>query len=36
VIEGPGLRSRVLLDVTLMGIAGVVGVGVLLVLLRTA
>lgn len=35
VIEGPALRSRVLLDVTLMGIAGVVGVVVLLFLLRT-
>jgi uncharacterized membrane protein YidH (DUF202 family) len=34
VIEGPVHRSRVLLDVTLMGIAGVVGVVVLLFLLR--
>jgi putative membrane protein len=35
VIEGPAMRSRVLLDVTLMGIAGVVGVVVLVFLLRT-
>ena len=35
VIEGPALRSRALLDVTLMGIAGVIGVIVLLFLLRT-
>ncbi len=35
VIEGPALRSRVLLDVTMMGISGVVGVVVLLFLLRT-
>jgi putative membrane protein len=35
VIDGPALRSRVLLDVTLMSIAGVVGVLVLLFLLRT-
>jgi len=35
VIDGPAMRSRVLLDVTLMGIAGVVGVVVLVFLLRT-
>jgi putative membrane protein len=34
-IEGPVLRSRVLLDVTLIGLAAVVGVIVLVVLLRT-
>jgi len=35
VIEGPALRTRVLLDVTLMAIAGTVGTLVVLFLLRT-
>jgi putative membrane protein len=35
VIEGPQLRTRVLLDVTLMAIAGTIGTLVVLFLLRT-
>jgi putative membrane protein len=35
VIEGPVLRSRVLLDATLLGIAGVAGALVALMVLRT-
>jgi hypothetical protein len=35
VIDGPALRSRALLDVTLLAIAGVVGALVVLFLLRT-
>ncbi len=35
VIEGPALRSRVLLDATLLGLAGVTGVLMTLLLLRT-
>ncbi len=35
VIEGPALRSRVLLDATLIGIAGVTGVLMTLLVLRT-
>ncbi len=35
VIEGPVLRTRVLLDATLLALAGVVGVVIVLFLLRT-